>query len=168
MGGLVKVFSGDVAPGLLPLGEVEAGFDLGEGDPGGAGDFLVLLVEGAGGGVEASEEEDDGFLDVEAGDVIGDTIAGGGVEDDGEAGFLVDLTEGGFELGFAGLDVAFRETGEAVLLGDEEDSASANDDGAAGFFGGGAGMGMVGADGLGVGEVGNVGGGCSVRIGWLW
>ena len=144
------------------------GFDFGEGDPGGAGDFLVLLAEGAGGGVEAGEEEDDGFLDVEAGDVIREAIAGGGVESDGEAGFFADLAEGGFELGFAGFDVAFGEAGETVLLGDEKDGAFANDDGAAGFFGGGAGMRMVGADGLGVGEVGNVGGGCSVRIGWLW
>ena len=37
------------------------------------------------------EEEDDGFDDVEAGDVIGKGVASGGVEDNVEVGFFFDF-----------------------------------------------------------------------------
>jgi len=122
-------------------------------NPGGAGDLGVLLMDGEGRVFEPSEEEDDFFFDVEAKDVVREAVAGGRVEDDIEVGFFADLAEGGFEFGFAGFDVAFREAGEAVLLGNDKDGAVFNDDSAAGFLGGSAGVRMLGIDGLGVGEV---------------
>lgn len=106
----------NVAPGFAPFGEVELCFNFGEGNPGDAGDFRLLFMKSGRGRVELGEEEDDFFFDVEAGNVVAEAVAGGGIEDDGEAGFFLDLAEGGFEFGFAGLDVAFGEAGKAVLL----------------------------------------------------
>lgn len=125
----------DSASGLLPFGEVEGGFDLGEAEPLEFGDFSVLLFGNLGRILRAGEEEDDGFDDVQAGDVVGKGVAGGFVEDDVKVGFFFDFAEGGVDFSFAGLDMAFREAGEAVFLVDDEDFAVMDDDGAARGFG---------------------------------
>lgn len=54
----------DSASGLLPFGEVEGGFDLGEAEPLEFGDFSVLLFGNLRGILGMSKEEDDGFDDV--------------------------------------------------------------------------------------------------------
>lgn len=125
---------------MAPLGKGEAGFDFGEGDPGGLGDFVDLFMDGGVWLGKLGEEEHDFFLDIEAGDVIGKAVAGGGVDDDVEVGFFFDFAESGFDFGFAGLGVAFGEAGEAVLLRNEEDVTIMDDNSAAGFFGKGVGM----------------------------
>ncbi len=143
----------NVAPGFAPFREVEFCFNFGEGNPGDAGDFRLLFMKSGRGRVELGEEEDDFFFDVEAGNVVVEAVASGGIEDDREAGFFLDFAEGGFELGFAGFDVALRKAGEAVLLRDEEDCTIFYNDGAARFFVPGARMGMFRVDGLGVGKI---------------
>lgn len=108
---------------------------MGEGEPLEFGDFSVLLFGNLGRILGASEEEDDGFDDVQAGDVVGKGVTGGFVEDDVEVGLFFDFAEGGFDFGFAGLDVAFRKAGEAVFLVDDENFAVMDDDSAARDFG---------------------------------
>lgn len=103
------------------------------------------MDDGAGVG-EAREEEDDFFLDIETGDVVGERMASGRADDDVEAGFLFDFAEGGGDFGLAGFGVAFGKTSKAVLLGDEEDFAVMDDDGAAGFFGNSVGVRMSGIE----------------------
>lgn len=61
---LGKVFCAEGAPGFLPFGEVEGGFDLIEGEPFEFGDFVGLLGWGFGRVFQRGEEEDDGFEDV--------------------------------------------------------------------------------------------------------
>lgn len=62
-------------------------------------------------------------------------MTGGFVEDDIEVGFFFDFAEGGVDFSFAGLDMTFREAGEAVFLVDDEDFAVMDDDSAARGFG---------------------------------
>lgn len=62
-------------------------------------------------------------------------MTGGFVEDDIEVGLFFDFAEGGVDFSFVGLDMAFREAGEAVFLVDDEDFAVMDDDGAARGFG---------------------------------
>lgn len=52
------------APGFLPFGEVESGFDLVEGEPFKSSDFVFLLLRNLGEVIRAGEKEDDGFDDV--------------------------------------------------------------------------------------------------------
>lgn len=142
-------------PGFLPFGEVEGGFDLVEGEPFELDDFVFLLFGDLGWILGAGEEEDDGFDDAQARDVIRESIAGGCVEENVQAGFFFDLAEGSFDFGFAGFDVAFGKAGEAVVLVNDEDFVVVNNDGAAGSFRSGV--------------VWNVGGGmCRGKIGDVW
>lgn len=93
------------------------------------------------------EEEDDLLVDVFGGlmmdvavveivmvDNIREAVADGGVDDDVYSGFFFDFAEGGFNLGFIGLDMAFGKSPEAVVLIDEKSGVVINDDSAASFF----------------------------------
>ena len=156
----------DGVPGFLPFGEVKGRFDLVEGKPFEFGDFVFLAGGELFGIFGAGEEKDDGFEDVQAGDVVGEGVAGGFVEDDIEVGFFFDFAEGGFGLGFAGFDVAFGKAGETVVLVDDEDFAVMDDDSTARSFWGGV-IGSV-DGGLGGGKVGNVGVGSGKGVGEVW
>ncbi len=138
----------------MPFGEVEGGFDLVEGEPFEVGDFVFLAFGDLGRILGAGEEEDDGFDNVEARDVVREGVASGFVEDNIEIGFFFDFAEGGFDFGFAGFDVTFRKAGEAIVLVDDEDFIIVNNDGAARSFGSGVLWGV--SDGVGGGKVGNV------------
>lgn len=127
----------DGAPGFLPFGEVESGFDLVEGEPFELSDFGFLFFGELFGIFGVGEEENNGFNDIEAGDVVGEGEAGGFIEGDVEAGFFFDFAEGGFDFGFARFDVTFGEAGETVVLMNDENFVVMNDNGAARSFGGG-------------------------------
>ncbi len=84
--------------------------------------------------MELGEKENNFFLDVEVPDVILEAEAGGGVDDDVEAGFFFNFAHGGLDFGFVRLDMAFGEAPEVVLLVDEEGATIMGNDGAARFF----------------------------------
>lgn len=126
-----EVLDADGAPGFLPFGEVEGGFNLVEGEPFELGDFVFLLFGKLFGIFGVGEEENNGFDNIEAGNIVRKGEASGFVENDVEAGFFFDFAEGGFDFGFAGFDVAFGKAGEAVVLMNDEDFVVMDDNGAA-------------------------------------
>lgn len=105
-----------MAPGFFPFWEGEERFDFVDGNPAELGDFFDLARSGLSGVGKVGEKEDDFLVNVERFNVIRKTMASARVESNIEAGFFFDFAEGGFGLGFARLDVAFRKAPETVIL----------------------------------------------------